>query len=274
MSYTPKADHYGYDQLTFAVSDGEYTDTANIYIRITPTTDPPMAKSNTVTTNEDTPINITLEASDVDIDPAFVCELENGSGSCLISQSLTFTTSSASNGAVELIDNKNGLARYKPENDYYGPDSFTFSVYDGVYTATAMISIYVTPLCDDPPAILSGDSLSLTEDSAAVYTIIVNDPDSCTQCNPISFTITKGPAKGILSDYSGDLNSCESFAITYTATTNAWGDDLFKITVSDHQSTASIDVYITPVNDSPWISSFDNQAICEETTLSIPFTIS
>ena len=60
----------GSDTFTFKVNDGSVDgNVATVNITVTPVNDPPVANAQSITTAEDTAVNITLTGSDVDGDP-------------------------------------------------------------------------------------------------------------------------------------------------------------------------------------------------------------
>jgi alpha-tubulin suppressor-like RCC1 family protein len=123
--YTPSHNYYGMDRFSFKVSDG-FTDSniGTIIINIDNTDDPPEAYSQTVTTSEDMPLNITLTAYSPDNLP------------------LTFKVSHPpSNGT---ISQSTPCLTYTPNSHFYGIDSFLFVANDGNSDSEpAMISITV-----------------------------------------------------------------------------------------------------------------------------------
>lgn len=90
----------------------------------------PLAGDQTVSTAEDTAVDITLTGSDSDGD------------------SLTFAlVSGPSHGALSGTP---PAVAYTPDADYFGPDAFTFAVDDGLDTDQGTVSLTVTPV-NDPP---------------------------------------------------------------------------------------------------------------------------
>jgi hypothetical protein len=81
----------------------------------------------------------------------------------------------ATNGHVEI--SSNGSFVYTPNLNYWGPDSFTYRVYDGFeYSnlATATLTIYAS---NDPP-VASEDTFSLPEDvQCFTADVLANDLD-------------------------------------------------------------------------------------------------
>jgi hypothetical protein len=147
FSYTPNADFNGSDSFTFTASDGTLSSAAaTVSITVTPVNDAPVATAGSLTVAEDSGANAgTVSGSDIDGDA--------------LSYALA---SNASNGSVTV--NADGSYTYTPNADFNGSDSFTFVANDGtVDSATATVSITVTPLNDAPVA--TAGSLTVAEDS-------------------------------------------------------------------------------------------------------------
>ena len=125
VDYTPDADYNGPDSFTFTANDGT-TDSnlATVSIDVTPVNDAPVASDQSVTTDEDTVIQITLVATDVDGDP------------------LTYAiVTQPTNGTAVLTGN---TVDYTPDANYNGPDNFTFTANDGTTDSNvATVSIDV-----------------------------------------------------------------------------------------------------------------------------------
>ncbi|MFM2589882.1 VCBS domain-containing protein [Vibrio sp. TBV020] len=123
----------------------------------------PLGESLAVITDEDTPINGQLRATDAS---------QN--------DTLTYTqTSSPSNGTVTV--DLDGTWTYTPNENYNGPDSFEVTVDDGNGgTDTIIVNIGVTPVND--PATVTDDDGTVIEDSdtqsVASGQLSVSDVDS------------------------------------------------------------------------------------------------
>lgn len=125
--YTPSANYNGTDSLIYQISDGKNGfASASVSLTILPVNDLPIANNQSFTTQQNTSVNITLSATDVDND------------------TLTFnvvnlpTNGSLTGSAPNLI--------YTPNNNFSGGDSFTFMANDGIANSnTATITITVLP---------------------------------------------------------------------------------------------------------------------------------
>ncbi|MCU9840558.1 Ig-like domain-containing protein, partial [Ruegeria sp. WL0004] len=123
----------------YTVSDGQGgTDTATVTVTVTPVNDAPVANSDYAITDQNVPVTFNVLANDTDID---------GDGLTLAS------VGSAANGSVSFSGSS---VTYTPDADFYGVDTFTYTVSDGkggTDTATAVVVVGqdVTTLPDDVP---------------------------------------------------------------------------------------------------------------------------
>lgn len=109
----------------------------------------PVANDDTATTNEDTAVTINVMANDSDAD----------------GQSLTII--SLNNGSYGTVLYSNGQVVYTPGSNYFGTDSFTYSVsdgYGGVDTATVTVTIVSTP----ESVTITGPSSSTTDNTPTI----------------------------------------------------------------------------------------------------------
>jgi len=240
LLYMPKANSNDSVAVTYKAIDNsglESIAVGNITVHIAAINDAPVASDQSVTTSEDVEIQISLIASDVEAD------------------SLDFTLVAIPNqGTVELT---NRVATYKPETNYYGPDSFTFQVKedteDELESNTATVSITVETVNDPPVAI--GQSLTTDEDTAVAIVLDGTDIEG----SALTYVIVGEPSKGTLSQNGTGPN------LTYTPNQHAnnktlpEGADSFTFKVNDgeldSQETATVTVNLTPQPDPPEVPS-------------------
>jgi len=109
--YRPFENFHGKDFFTFSVSDGYTTNgSKQIDIDVLSVNDPPQAFANQVEAAEETTVSFTLKAQDIDNDP-LTYHIENPPQS----------------GSIQINGNQ---VSYTPEQNFFGMDSFTFSVSD------------------------------------------------------------------------------------------------------------------------------------------------
>lgn len=237
LIYTPAPDFNGSDSLQFSVHDGySSSNIATVTVAVAPVNDAPLASPQTVATTEDTVRAITLQGSDID------------------SSALTFVAQGPPNGT---LTGSGANRTYTPNANYHGPDSFTFTVSDGVTTsAPATVTIDVASVEDVPVA--QPQSRVLAEDSLIVVTLVGSDGDG----DALAFSHTQ-PAHGTLAGAPP--------ALTYIPAANFNGPDSFTYTVSDGDDTsapATVSLQVTPVNDSP-VATGGSVTTAEDTSIVI-----
>jgi len=234
LTYTPHENFNGPDSFAFQVNDDKADSfVAEVSITVTPANDPPTAISGSITTEEDTPIPITLTGTDPDGD------------SLIYSVAINPSHGSLSKTEPERI--------YTPDADYYGSDSFSFKANDGTTdSAAANFSIEVTAV-DDPPTAKPG-SITLDEDTSITIALEGDDPDGDT----LNYSIVRKPSHGTLSGTAPKL--------TYTPETNFNWLDSFTFKVNDgttDSETEAVLITVNPVNDPPTAND-DNVTTLED----------
>jgi hypothetical protein len=171
-----------------------------------PGNSPPVASTIDATTPEDTPVNITLTATDADNDP------------------LTFAVATPpSHGTATL---SGATIAYTPAPNFNGSDSLAFSVDDGHGgTATAHVNIVVTPV-NDPPVLTNPGAQSTAEGTAVSVQLQATDVDG----DALTFGATGLPA---------GLQISASGLITGAPTSTASGVYSVVASVSDGQVSTS-----------------------------------
>jgi alpha-tubulin suppressor-like RCC1 family protein len=218
-TYTPTSGQGGADSFQYVVNDG-IADSAPATVTVL-VNDAPTAPNRSLSTNEDTPLPLTLTGTDTNGNPL---------SDAIISQPM--------NGTLEA---SGANWTYRPSLNYHGPDSFTYQVNDGfVSSATATVSLTVTAVNDTPVA--AAQSVTTAEDTALPITLTGTDVEGST----LTFAITVPPQHGTLSG-TGSSRS-------YTPALNYNGPDSFSFTVNDGQLTSTaavIAITVQPVNDAP-----------------------
>jgi hypothetical protein len=163
LTYTPPSNFTGTEALDYEVTDNHGGfDTASIKINVTPVNDGPTAKDGSYTTNEDTPTNMALGASDVDGD--------------------ALTYSIVGGPAHGKLTGSGASRTYTPDPDYNGPDSFTFKASDGIADSNvATVNISVKPLNDAPTVtVVAGSAIqsACLGDTSGRVTLKLSDVDS------------------------------------------------------------------------------------------------
>uniref|UniRef100_UPI00187E693C Ig-like domain-containing protein n=1 Tax=Oculatella sp. LEGE 06141 TaxID=1828648 RepID=UPI00187E693C len=230
VTYTPKPDFNGSDSFTYTVTSGGVTETATVNVTINPAGD---IVSDNSSTNEDTPVVISVLDNDTFAPGATVTGVTNGS-----------------NGTVVI--NPNGTVTYTPNPDFNGSDSFTYTVTSGGVTETATVNIAVNPVVD-----IANDNSSTDEDTPVVISVLDND------------TFAPGATvTGVTNGSNGTVVINPNGTVTYTPKPDFNGSDSFTYTVTTvagNTETATVNVTINPVVD----IAVDNSSTDEDTPVVI-----
>ncbi len=223
VKYTPDANYYGNDEFNYTIKDNEggVSNVANVVITILPVNDPPVANDDCATVEEDSSDNqIDVLANDTDVD---------GDSLEIIS------VSSPSHGTVYHDGN---YVYYTPDANYYGDDSFTYTITDGIATDTA--TVYVTILAINDSPIANDDYVITNEDTPVVIDVLANDTDVEDGVPELNAIISQ-PSHGIAT-----INP--NGTITYEPNANYYGEDSFVYEVIDSDgATDTATVYITVI---------------------------
>lgn len=133
FTYSPNHDWFGTDSFTYRLDYGQgYSNTAYVEIQVIAVNDAPVAYDQKVSTQYDTPIQITLTASDDNFGSGpYRLTGETDPSSVIQEALLTFEIlTDPQNGSLNLAL---PVVTYTPTAGFVGMDSFTFKVNDGVF---------------------------------------------------------------------------------------------------------------------------------------------
>jgi hypothetical protein len=189
VTYTPNADYFGPDSFSYTISDGNGGfDTATVNVTVTPVNDDPVANDDSATVNEDSTNNFidVLHNDDDGVDSGEMLEV--------------IGATDGANGTVTFT--ATGVF-YTPNPDFFGPDSFTYTISDGNGgTDTATVNVTVIQV---GPSFLgtNGNDTYLVRLDATGTTIEVynSDPASGT---PIYTTPLAGASELTFDTLAGD----------------------------------------------------------------------
>ncbi len=241
LTFTPAPNFNGVATINYTISDGNGgTSSAIATVTVTPVNDPPVASDDSATTNEDTPVRVSVLPNDRDVD----------------GDPLTVVSASAGNGTVTI--NPDGTITYTPNPNFNGTDAITYTISDGRGgTSTATVSITVNAVNDVPVAV--NDNATTPEDQPVTIAVLANDSD--VDGNPLTVTAATSP--------NGTVTINPDGTITFVPNANFNGPATITYTISDGRggtATATATVNVTPVNDPP-VAVNDSGTVAEDTAL-------
>jgi endonuclease/exonuclease/phosphatase family metal-dependent hydrolase len=124
----------------------------------------PVANNDTATTNEDTAVTISVLANDTDAD----------GNTTILSETLAIATA-PSNGTLSV--NEEGTLTYTPNLEFFGSDSFTYTVQDnqGATSNVGTVSLTVNPVVNIINGTSGNDTLNGTDKRDEIYAGDKND---------------------------------------------------------------------------------------------------
>ncbi|WP_162084669.1 tandem-95 repeat protein [Sulfuriferula nivalis] len=183
-TYTPKVPFYGVDSFSYQVNDG--TDNSNVAtVNLSIVHPAPVLANSSATLNEDASLNLNLTANVVDV-PGYTLSTQIGT--------------QPAHGIV--TQNADGTWTYTPKQYFFGTDTFTYAVSDGVASSNlATVQLTVNKIEIAPTA--ANSVVTGTENTPLVLTwgnFAVNDVNG----DPVSIVISALPAAGQLQSLQAD----------------------------------------------------------------------
>lgn len=221
LVYTPNSNYSGTDSFTYTISDGNggtVTQTVNLTVNNIPTA---MLTSATLDEDHFVTLDVIANASDSDGDILSVSEY-------------TQTT----NGTISL--NELNQLVYTPNTNYFGMDSFTYTISDGNGgTVTQTVNLTINSVNDVPTATLA--SATVEENSSIVIDVLASASD----IENDTLTIDSYTQAG-----NGTITLNAENELVYTPNVNYSGTDSFTYTISDGNGgtiTKTVDLTVNPL---------------------------
>lgn len=189
FTYTPTLNYNGPDSFKYTASDGtDSSNQATVSITVTPVNDPPVAQNSNVTTDEDTPVTVTV-ATDVD-------------------STVIHTTCTGAPPGSTLVDNGDGTVTYTPPANFNGgPVALSCTATDdqgASATSSATVNVTVTPVNDPPVA--NPDSAQVAEGGSVAIPVLTNDTDPDNDpLTPVDFTNVSPLGSGVVANADGTV---------------------------------------------------------------------
>jgi hypothetical protein len=267
--YTPNLNWNGSTTAAFRATQGSTAD-RSFTISVTSVNDVPTAAPITVSTNESTPVSVTLLGADIETPTA----------------SLVYTISGLVNGSTSCTSSCSNQVTFTPTSAcLQSGGSFKYRVTDanGAQSALATVTVSCAGINNAPTADIK--NVSGTEDQTLLVGLSGRDHPSQDDAPhggsaSLTYHIVQAPQHGSLSVISG---SGPSATVTYTPASDYCGSDSFTYQVTDHPTLATlppassppaiVSINLTCVNDAPVVTSFTT-ATDEDSPVTIPVTAS
>ncbi len=187
----------------------------------------PVVNAVSVSTNQDTAVQITLNGTDIDGD-ALTYAIVGGPG----------------HGNLGTVSG--AKVTYTPNAGWTGSDSFTYKANDGhLDSNTATVTITVKAVNHAP--VVNAVSVSTNQDTAVQITLNGTDIDG----DALTYAIVGGPGHGNLGTVSGAK-------VTYTPNAGWTGSDSFTYKANDghlDSNTATVTITVKAVNHAPVVNA-------------------
>ncbi|WP_196386237.1 Ig-like domain-containing protein [Vibrio cidicii] len=251
LNIVPAANVNGQHSFTYTLTDSgqAVSASATVTLNITPVNDAPVAVDNSAQLLEEGSFEVNVLGNDSDVDTGDSFDLTS-----------VKVVDEPAHGRVSVT--ASGAIVYSPEENYFGEDSFTYTVADaaGAVSNVATVTMTVTPVNDAPMA--QAQSQTLDEDKSLVITLVGSDIDN--DDDTLQYVITEPVSHGVLEQLTNN-------SWRYTPEADFNGSDFFLFKVNDGELDSTevrVDLTVNAVNDTP--TATDVSATGEEET---PLTI-
>jgi hypothetical protein len=251
INYTPGNNFFGFDSFSYNVKDTGNTSSniATVTLTIASVNDIPTASDDSYTMNEDSVSNFAVLNNDNDIDGTL--------------DSTTLAISQSVNNGI-LTVNTDGSVDYRPNNNYVGSDSFTYTVQDNedAESNAAVVTIIVNNV-NDAPSINSTAITTVNEDEVYSYLIKSTDIDTG---DSLTYSGTGIPSWLMLTD-----NGDGSASLTGTPDNEDLGVNNITLIVSDNDNATaeqSFAITVVNTNDIPEITGTPDLTVAEDSAYS------
>lgn len=222
----------------------------------------PVAPAQAYTTSEDSPLSLNVLSGIDDSGPFSVTD----PGTLDIHTAVAGTFPTTEGGSVMIP--VNGDATYTPAADFFGTDSFVYTVEDddtGSDTATVTITVDAV---NDEPAFTASTPSAINEDagSQTISGWAAFDPGAANEFGQSvnAYTVSNVSNPGL---FSAGPSVDAGGTLTFTATPDAHGTSTFDIKVQDNGGTVhggddtsqiqTFTITVNPVNDKPSFAAID-----------------
>uniref|UniRef100_UPI002611FB06 Ig-like domain-containing protein n=1 Tax=uncultured Sulfitobacter sp. TaxID=191468 RepID=UPI002611FB06 len=245
LEFTPNEDFNGETTIAYTITDGNGGfDEAVVTVTVNPVNDGPLAEDDEATTDEATPV--TISVLDNDSDPE--------------GDPLTVVAATSPNG--DVVINDDGTLTFTPDDDFTGEAVVNYVISDGDLEDPAVVFITVNPEPSGFAPVAVDDTAETLEETPVTIDVLANDTDP--EDDPL--TITEA------SSDDGTVVINDDGTITFTPDLDFFGDAVIDYTVTDGNGgfdDARVNVTVENLNDAP-IAVDDCVSTPEDTPVTIP----
>jgi len=200
VTYIPDPDYHGPDNFTYTVDDddGATSNVATVSITVIDGPSPPVAVDDFAATPMNTPVVIDILLNDYDLDGT-------------IDPTTVVIVTDVSHGSIG-VNPTTGVVAYTPNLDYYGPDSFYYTVKDNEGWTSNIAKVSITVICEHLPdkPLIDGPTSGKAGVNYTFCIINATDPDG----DDIwaNFSWGDGSYSGWIGPYASGEDICASHA--------------------------------------------------------------
>ncbi|RUR19521.1 tandem-95 repeat protein, partial [Legionella sp. km535] len=261
FSFIPVANYNGpVPEITYTMTDGSSGDTSTLTINVTPVDDAFTDANEVLSVAEDSTLNGTVLSGTSSVDGPVTVTSFNVAGDTT-NYSAGQTAAIAGVGSLQI--NGDGTFSFIPVADYNGPvPVVTYTMSDGSSGDTSTLTINVTPVVD-----ITNDTVTLNEDTVA--NVDVNNNDSFENAGH-NITAINGTAIAVgdsVAVANGTVLLNANGTLSFTPNNNYNGNTSFTYTVTSGgvTETATVNLTVNPINDTPTNSVPGAQTTNEDT---------
>ncbi|MBC7411953.1 MAG: tandem-95 repeat protein, partial [Bacteroidia bacterium] len=259
--FTPFLNYNGTTVINYTIKDnnGLVSNNATLTVTINAVNDAPIANTNTITTNEDTPVTLaSIQTNDTDVDGTIVTSTIDLDSTAVGQQTTVVTVQ-----GTWVVNTTTGDVTFTPTLNYNGTATINYIVSDnnGAISNQAALIVIVVPVNDAPVA--NDDNVNTNEDTpVTLLTIQNNDTDvdgnvvtSTIDLDPITIgqqtTFANAQGTWILNSTTGN--------VVFTAALNFNGLATINYTINDNNgllsNQATLTAVVNAVNDAPIVDN-------------------
>ncbi|MCY2987295.1 MAG: tandem-95 repeat protein [Planctomycetota bacterium] len=247
VRFVPEQDYHGLATFVYTLADGNgRSAVATVTVSVAVINDPPVANADTLSTNEDTRLDIawsTLFQNDTDVDsPRTLWSVA--------------AVGAATHGVV-TNDPPQQRVTFQPETDFHGRASFSYTLDDGQGgQSTATVGVDVAAVNYRPTAVaLAPPTVTENAVGAVVGLLTASDPDVG---DTHTFTVSDGPFEVVGNLLKLKTGRSLDFESTPTVTVSVTASDADGL-----QVTQPLVITVTDVNEPPTLVAVAPSVVAE-----------